>query len=323
MRNTSTLATACIFLSIGASPLLAQSEVVLAPTKDASLYQENGSFGNGAGQYLFTGKTRNGGIRHALLAFDIAGSVPEGATITEAELTLRMTKRVGAGLKVTIHPLLWFWGDGATNAGGEEGGGTSAAANDATWLHTFFDTATWQSAGGDFEPAESASTDVAGIASYSWSGPGMISDVQKWLDAPPENFGWILVGDPEGANRNAKRFDSREHPTVESRPNLRIAFSTSTGTSADDVPKALLLHGNFPNPFGGVSAITYELTSPGEVRLDVHDIQGRKIETLVNGFQSAGLHRVSFDASTLAPGTYVYRISSSTFDHTAKLVVLP
>ena len=59
-----------------------------------------------------------------------------------------------------------------------------------------------------------------------------------------------------------------------------------------------------------------------DVILEVFDLQGRRIVTLVNGLQSAGIQRVSFDASRLVPGSYVYRLSGEDFNHTAKLVVL-
>jgi hypothetical protein len=71
----------------------------------------------------------------------------------------------------------------------------------------------------------SASTQVAGVASYTWgSTPEMVTDVQGWLDEPSSNFGWLLVGN-EGENGTAKRFDSKENPRDERSPSLTIEFT--------------------------------------------------------------------------------------------------
>lgn len=325
VRVSPSISTRIAILTILAVPSLnfAQNEVVLSPTKDTSLYEDSGgTIGNGAGQFLFVGKTRLGAIRRTVLAFDVAGSIPAGAAITEVELVLHMSQTASTTRKIVAHRLMADWGEGTSDAGGQEGAGTTATINDATWKHTFFDTGTWQTLGGDFDPKESAVTDVDATGSYSWSGDGITSDVQQWLDVPEQNFGWILIGD-EGINKTAKRFDSRENPTQDNRPQLRIAFSTATSASDDELPSALKLRGNFPNPFRGTTSIIYELSSPRVVTLDVFDLQGRRVATLVNGLQSAGVQNLNFDATGLAPGSYLYRLTGEDFSHLSKMIVLP
>src|SRR5436189_131516 len=81
------------------------------------------------------------------------------------------------------HRLLKDWGEGASNAanggtGPGEGDGIQAATNDATWRYTFYNTQSWDTLGGDFAAAASASTSVAGLGGYTWSGAGMTADVQ-------------------------------------------------------------------------------------------------------------------------------------------------
>ncbi|MFV1969125.1 MAG: hypothetical protein ACC628_27195, partial [Pirellulaceae bacterium] len=81
----------------------AQNEVVLSPIKDTSLYEDSGgTIGNGAGRYIFAGRTRLGLIRRAILAFDVPGSVPEGATITGVELVLNLSRSPGGTSQVTV-----------------------------------------------------------------------------------------------------------------------------------------------------------------------------------------------------------------------------
>jgi hypothetical protein len=81
-----------------------------------------------------------------------------------------------------------------------------------------------------------------------------------------------------------------------------------------------LLRGNFPNPFRGSTTIKYALPATQHVRLDVYDLLGRRVRTLVNRLQYSGLHRVRFDASSLASGTYYYRIKTTISTDTGKAV---
>jgi len=110
--------------------------VILTPSKDNSLYESaDGSLSNGKGDFLFAGKTRNGDIRRALLAFPITDSIPTGATINSVSLTLHLSKSVSSGESLSLHRMTRDWGEGNSNASGQEGGGTAAQTGDATWLH--------------------------------------------------------------------------------------------------------------------------------------------------------------------------------------------
>lgn len=81
-----------------------------------------------------------------------------------------------------------------------------------------------------------------------------------------------------------------------------------------------LLRGNFPNPFHESTTIKYALPATQHVRLDVYDLLGRRVRTLVNQLQFSGLHRERFDASNLASGTYYYRIKTSSSTDIGKAV---
>ena len=168
---------------------------------------------NGAGTRIFAGRTAegSGSIRRALIAFDPQGSaIPSGAVITSAELTLEMVMSNAGAHDVSLHRVMADWGEGASFAGAGQGGGAPAQPGDATWFHTFFDTAFWASPGGDFAPTPSASRSVGGTGSYTWgSTTQMVADVQSWLDNPGTNLGWMLIGN-EAVAPTAKAFSSRE-----------------------------------------------------------------------------------------------------------------
>jgi plastocyanin len=66
---------------------------------------------------------------------------------------------------------------------------------------------------------------------------------------------------------------------------------------------------NSPEPFNPSTTITFVLPAAGEASLEVFNLSGALVATLANGYQSAGEHQVTFDASSLASGIYVYRLS--------------
>ena len=201
--------------------------VTLGSSKDNTLYQSaTGHLSNGAGQYFFAGKNNRGEIRRGVIAFEVSDSIPPGSTINSVALTLRMSKSVRAGTEVvSIHRLLADWGEGSSDASGNEGGGAPSAPGDATWVHRFFDTTNWASQGGDFSGVSSASTSVGGVGNYTWGSTSqMVSDVQGWLDDPASDYGWLLRGN-EGVSRTTKRFDTKENGTVASRPVLTVNYT--------------------------------------------------------------------------------------------------
>jgi len=210
------------------------AQVILEASKDNTLFESNtGALSNGIGEYLFSGMNNGHQLRRAVLAFDIAASVPAGATITSVTLQLNVSMQLAGTHASTLHRLTSDWGEGNSNSTLRGGGqGAAAATNDATWLHTFFDTANWTTPGGDFVAQASATVDIGGSGPVTWaSTASLVADVQGWLDAPESNFGWIILTD-ELTTPSAKRFDSRENSTAANRPSLVVVYE---GTSVDAV----------------------------------------------------------------------------------------
>jgi hypothetical protein len=215
----SRLAISCLALLIfaGVARSKAASDNFVA-SADNTLYEsDSGALSNGAGIHCYAGRTNMAELRRAVLRFDLS-SIPAGALITEAALSLELTQEpAGAGPVVAdLHRLTADWGEGDSDAGSPGGSGTGAAAGDATWIHTFSPGSLWNSPGGDFVAAASASQTVDDDGIYTWtSTPALVADVQAWVDGSAGNFGWILRGD-ETTDRTARRFAT--HETVSSQP---------------------------------------------------------------------------------------------------------
>jgi hypothetical protein len=215
MRSSKTLLALIVATTLGCTaPGSVNAAIInIMPSKDNTLYEfdpKEGVFSNGAGFHFFAGKTVMSELRRAVLAFDIAGSIPPGSIITSVTLTMNMSKTLGDTARIVeLHKLLADWGEGTSHAPGEEGEGTPATPNDATWRHVFFDTIFWAIQGGDFSATVSASQSVGPLGYYAWNSAQMVADVQSWVNNPASNFGWLVLGD-ESALGSAKRFDTRE-----------------------------------------------------------------------------------------------------------------
>jgi len=80
--------------------------------------------------------------------------------------------------------------------------------------------------------------------------------------------------------------------------------------------------GNYPNPFNPMTNIYFQLPSASFVSLKIYNLLGQEVMTLVNDKQDAGYHSVSFDASRLPSGVYIYRLKAGSFIESKKLLLL-
>ncbi len=78
-------------------------------------------------------------------------------------------------------------------------------------------------------------------------------------------------------------------------------------------PTKIMLHQNYPNPFNPVTVIRYEIPEPADVRLEIIDLLGRRVDILIDERQQAGAHRTRWDATGMASGVYIYRLTAGDF----------
>lgn len=228
--NPSRLTGAIALLAATTLPGWAQDTVTIPLTRDTTIFEEDGTLSNGAGDHIFVGSTNNGSLRRALIAFDDLSAIPEGATITSATVFLNMNRTIADAVDIRMHRVLGQWGEAGSNAGGQEGGGDAAESGDATWSFRMFDADNWTTEGGDFDATTSASTSVDDTGEYAFeSTPEMLEDLNLWHTNPDMNFGWILVADEDAAAPTAKRFGSRENSSPSNQPRLEVTFEGEAG----------------------------------------------------------------------------------------------
>lgn len=241
---------------IAAQPIL----IEIPSQKDNTLYEDPaGAFSNGAGEFFFAGRSSQptNSIRRGVIKFDVAGTVPPGAVILAAELQLYMSRTSFGPTAVEVHKLLSDWGEGMSDAPGEEGSGEVSTPDDATWIHTYYDTALWAAPGGDFVSMISTSLVVDSIGFYTFpSTSDLIADVQDWYTNPGNNFGWILLGD-ESTGGTSKRFDAKESAVSSNRPILRVTYVISSQITINPITDNTLYESSTGNLSNGIGSYLF------------------------------------------------------------------
>jgi hypothetical protein len=212
---------------------------------------------------IFVGADGAGNPKRGLIEFDIAQSVPAGATITSATLQLTVGQVAGSGggtggfttggFTIDLFDETQPWGQptnfvDATSFGGH-GHGAPPDNGDATWNDAFYNSnpalaTPWNASGGNWNSSQvpSGSTSVLGIAgnSFTWSSSQMASDVQNWLDNPSSNNGWLLRNEGENGTTDFRAFWSWQgaanNNAPATAPSLTITYIVSQPQSVWNIP---------------------------------------------------------------------------------------
>jgi len=160
------------------------------------------------------------------------------------------------------------------------------------------------------------------------------TSVADTLPARSSKFAWIdwIVESPQSPTevRIYAVIDPDNQVTDEIHEDNNLAwaplvrFGTGT-TGVDDAPAAPLryaLYDSYPNPFNPLTTIRFDIAQTEDVHLEVFDLLGRSVATLVNDRLAAGTYRVPFNADQLASGVYLYRLTAGAFVETRKALLV-
>jgi hypothetical protein len=115
-------------------------------------------------------------------------------------------------------------------------------------------------------------------------------------------------------------------------PNITIFFSSvpedETDKTESPVVKPLTkLHANYPNPFNPSTTISFNNAAAGNVKIDIYNIKGQKVKSLVNDYFSSGLHKVEWNGTDeqqkqVGSGVYFYKMKAENFSDTRKMILM-
>lgn len=96
----------------------------------------------------------------------------------------------------------------------------------------------------------------------------------------------------------------------------------SSSEEDPSIPDRMTLSQNYPNPFNPLTTIAYGLPTGGFVSLKVYDLLGREVAVLIDGYRSTGLHQVTWDASGMASGLYLYVLRAGDYTAASKCLLM-
>ena len=96
----------------------------------------------------------------------------------------------------------------------------------------------------------------------------------------------------------------------------------SSVPKTENVPKAISLKGNYPNPFNAKTTISFELPERNQVKLNIYNITGAKVTSLINRELEAGHHEIVWDAGNYASGVYFYNLETEEYTQTKQAVLI-
>lgn len=99
-------------------------------------------------------------------------------------------------------------------------------------------------------------------------------------------------------------------------------FSTAVKASNTAINESFELMQNYPNPFNPSTNIQFKIPEAGKIKLSVFDYLGREIDVLADGFFTAGIHNIKFEARNLASGVYIYKLTAGKYSAANKLILL-
>lgn len=147
------------------------------------------------------------------------------------------------------------------------------------------------------------------------------------LTIPPEDsLTFSIMGYHFCAVPKSQVFDEEQFAFFHSQSSdslaLQVFFEIPVSTEESPIVSTFSLDQNYPNPFNPETTISFALKTASVVRIDIYNISGRLIDTLVNQPFSQGRHSVSWNASNYSSGFYLYRITTDQGSQTRKMLLL-
>jgi N-acetylmuramoyl-L-alanine amidase len=149
--------------------------------------------------------------------------------------------------------------------------------------------------------------DMTNDGTGSWIGDGV-------LDNPLRFDSFQLTYEPDGRTSGEIYFDD-----------LRIVNNTTVGVkqeASSNIPSDYILEQNYPNPFNPTTKISFGIPKSGLVKLEIYNLLGQNISTLINEDMNAGYHSINFNAKDISSGVYIYTLSVNDFITSKKMILL-
>jgi len=202
---------------------------------------------------------------------------------------------------------------------------------------------------------KSESFDIHPITGFLWASAGSLNDFpeepytpQTWyafdidllksgVESPVDSIKWVsgLTGQPfdaarpraldfspDGKTAYVGAFSAVDTPVDVQKFVTTQQFASTESGNTSELPEGYSLDQNYPNPFNPTTSIRYSINEPAFTTLRVFDMLGREVSILVKDRVSAGTHTVTFDATGLPSGIYIYQLQSNGLTMTKQMSLI-
>jgi endo-1,4-beta-xylanase len=172
----------------------------------------------------------------------------------------------------------------------------------------------------DIDGGTSDPTEEDQLAEYQrifptfWEHPGVIG-ITLWGWRPGMWIPDAILINTNGSERLAMQWLSAYVDTAQ-------AGLTDISVDTKGLPEEFYISNNYPNPFNPATQMNYNIAKRVHVKLEVYDIIGRLVDTIVNGIQSPGKYTVTFNAGKLASGIYFYRFKAGSYNKIKRMILI-
>lgn len=181
-------------------------------------------------------------------------------------------------------------------------------------------------------------TDVVNLINQGWTYVWDVTSQVPYLKAPANNY-IVSFDDSTSLTIKCNYAKSKQlrgvmmwalgqdkigslQPLMDAVGKAMLGTSDVAEEATHGRPGGYALRQNYPNPFNPTTAVSYRLPEVSEVTLVLYDLLGREVATLVDEERPAGVSTVTFDASHLTSGIYLYRLTAGRYSATRRMVVL-
>jgi hypothetical protein len=165
----------------------------------------------------------------------------------------------------------------------------------------------------ELEVSDSTPAGYLPVAGSSMNGGGTTSSSLRYSFVDRLNPGKRYYRIREVDSSSAVRYSSKV---------AVVNFPTAAVAEAGPLPDRFAVLQNYPNPFNPKTVVSYQLSVVSEVRLEVYDILGREVATLVNEKKPAGRYQVTFDGTRVSSGVYFYRLTAGRYVESRRMLLI-
>ena len=132
----------------------------------------------------------------------------------------------------------------------------------------------------------------------------------------------VFMGPPNPPTDADWAWSSKEDSVIYAPRLTGYQGATAISMKEEVIPSTHKLSQNYPNPFNPKTTIEFNLEKPGYTKLEIYNLAGQLVSTLVDGQLDSGSHRMSFNAANLPTGIYLYKLTTDNFSEVKKMMLL-